>query len=162
MFEHEIKVYASMLAYCKRLAADIPEEQMAHQPAPGVNSPLWILGHLAVATDYCLDLLGQPKRCRADWRNDFGPGTDPALIPAPHPTKLELLQAIEQGHEAVTAAARVADPEAMDRPHAVPLFTRSPVQTVGELVALLMTAHVGVHLGELTYWRRLKGMTYLF
>jgi len=162
MFEREINVYAQMLAYCKRLVAELSEEQLAIVPAPSANPPLWILGHLAVATDWCLAMLGQPRLCPESWHQCFGRGSNPAEIPPPYPTKAELLQAIERGHQHVTSAARSADPEAMAKPHGVPLFERGQLKTTGDLVALLMTAHVGVHLGELTYWRRLREYPPLF
>lgn len=35
------------LGYAKRLVADIPDDKMAIQPAPGINHAAWVLGHLA-------------------------------------------------------------------------------------------------------------------
>jgi hypothetical protein len=39
------------LGYAKRLVADIPEAQMAVQPAAGMNHAAWVLGHLACTAD---------------------------------------------------------------------------------------------------------------
>ena len=39
------------LGYAKRLVADIPDDQMAFQPAAHMNHAAWVLGHLACTAD---------------------------------------------------------------------------------------------------------------
>src|SRR5262245_28313939 len=108
MFDQELKLYAMALDYCKKSAAEIDESKMTHQPAPAMNPPLWIMGHLAVATDYALMNLGQKPQCPKDWHKAFGMGSKCLTEMSPRPTKAELLKAIETGHERVAAAARAA------------------------------------------------------
>jgi hypothetical protein len=162
MFENESKVYQFMLGYIEQVVDDLTDDMMDKPPAPGANPPVWILGHLAIAPDWGLQSMGKPALCPELWHKQFGPGSDPAKIARPHPTKAELLAAIRRGHEAFTAAARQADPAAMSKPHAIPFLQGSPIKTVGETVTLLMTAHDSVHIGQLSLCRRLRGKPHLF
>src|SRR5262245_58754568 len=108
-----LTLYAFTLASCERLMADITPEEMEHQPTKGVNTPAWILGHLAFCTDFALMFLGQPMRLPKEWHAAFGPGTSP--LPGKHsfPNREELLTALRAGHAAVAAALPSANAEAL-------------------------------------------------
>ena len=162
MFDQELKLYDLVLAYCKRSAADIDEAKLTTQPAPAMNPPLWILGHLAVATDYALMNLGGKPQCPKEWHKAFGMGSRPVSELSPTPTKAQLLAAIETGHERVKEAVKMASAEALDRPHSVKFPFESPVRSVRDLVAHLMTTHPMFHIGQLSYWRRQMGHAPLF
>ena len=162
MFENESRVYAMMLGYLGQVVADLREEDMDKAPAAGVNPPVWILGHLAIASDWGLMSLGRPALCAELWHKQFAPGSDPAKIAQPAPTKDELMSAIRRGHEALIAGARTADADAMSKPHSIAFLQGSPVKTVGDTMTLLMTAHEGVHIGQLSLCRRLRGKPHLF
>lgn len=162
MFETMLPLFDFALGYCRRLAADIREDEMSLQPVAGVHTPVWILGHLATTLDYGLKPLGQPMLCSKRWHVQFGPGSsDTAKLEAP-PTKEELLQAIAAGHAALLAASITADPVAMNQPHGLAVLANSPIQTVGDLIAHLMTTHFATHLGQLSVWRRVTGRPPLF
>ena len=97
MFERECAVYAFLLGYARRLVADIDDAQLADQPTPGVNHPAWLLGHLAISTDFAADQVrpgAQPARA---WFRDFGPGSIPRPDRASYPGKAELMAAYEAG-----------------------------------------------------------------
>jgi hypothetical protein len=159
MFHYEIKLYAFVLDYCHKLTDDIAEADMAHQPMAGVNSPVWILGHLAISTDYAAMLLGQSKDCPEEWHRRFGPGSTPPRSDEPRPTKAKLLYAIDRGHERVAHAAEKVTAARLAERHPVDLaFLRESLPTVGELLAHLMTTHPAAHLGQLSAWRRMRGM----
>lgn len=157
MFERECRLYANMLHYGKLLTADLNDGQLLLQPLPGINTPMWVLGHLAVVSDQGLEVLGQPKVCPEAWHQAFTTGTKPDAGPQPQPSKAELLAALERGHDLLTRAARNASPAALDSPNPVP-FLRTPYPTVADLLAHLMTTHEGIHLGQLSAWRRLMGL----
>jgi hypothetical protein len=159
MFDHERTLYAFVLWYARGLMADVDDADLAAQPAPGMNHPAWILGHLAIATDYALNLLGLPGHCPAAWHEQVGPGSTPGTDRAAYPGKAELLEALERGHSAVSEAAAVADPARLQAVHDLPFeFLQAHVPTVGDLIAHLMTTHPAVHLGQLSAWRRLRGL----
>ncbi len=105
MLERELTLYKFNLNYLRRLLADIAEADMTATPFAGANPPVWILGHLAVATDYAGRMLGLERACPRDWHAKFSPGSKPADLQAPLPTKAELLAAIENGHRRVADAA---------------------------------------------------------
>jgi hypothetical protein len=128
MFEREITLYAFNLAHLKALAADLPEEQLDLQPAPGLKPARWVLGHLAVATDLAARCLGLESACPAEWHTAFGPGSQPGA-PGVRPTKEELLAALEAGHARVSEAARTADPERMNQRHKVAVLRPTPLRT---------------------------------
>jgi uncharacterized damage-inducible protein DinB len=157
-------LYAFTLAVCERLMADIRQEEMERQPAKGVNTPAWILGHLAICTDFALKLLGQPTRLPASWHEEFGPGSSPLPEKHPYPSRDELLSALAAGHAAVVAALPSADAKAMAGPNplvALP-FVVQTLPTVGDLLAHLISTHEAAHLGHLSNWRRQMGRAPLF
>ncbi|MFO0926043.1 MAG: DinB family protein [Gemmataceae bacterium] len=94
MFQRECLLYAWVLDYTRKLVADLDDAEMALQPAAGLNTPLWLLGHLAICTDYAAALLGLPMVCPKEWHQMFGPGSDPARVPTPHPNKKQLVDAL--------------------------------------------------------------------
>src|SRR5262245_13104749 len=103
MLERECLRHAWVLDYARTLAHRIDDGQMTALPAPGLNAPLWIFGHLAMASDYAGVLLGLERSCAKAWYKAFGPGSDPAAVPEPHPTKQELLAALDANFARVSA-----------------------------------------------------------
>ncbi len=92
MFEHECKLYAFVLYYARQLTADIDDAQLAEQPAPGMNHPAWIIGHLAICTDYAAMTLGLEKTCPEAWHKMFGPGSTLTTNRSDYPSKAELIE----------------------------------------------------------------------
>jgi hypothetical protein len=79
-------------------------------------------------------------------------------VPQPHPTKAELLAAIDNGHRRVTAAFPNANWEALEQPHAVELLKSTNLQTNADVLAHLMTTHPAFHIAQLSACRRKKGL----
>jgi DinB family protein len=158
-----LTLYAFTLAMCERLMADIPQEEMERQPNPGVNPPAWILGHLAICTDYALQLMGRPMQLPAAWHEEFGQGSSPLPQKHPYPTRDELLNALRSGHAAVVNvlpsidAKQLAAPNPLNAP-----FLQQTLPTVGDLLAHLLSTHEAAHLGHLSNWRRQMGRSPLF
>jgi hypothetical protein len=163
MFSPIPTLYRFTLARVERLMADVPQEQMLHQPAPGVNPPAWLLGHLAIATDYALGLLGKPNRLPAEWHQRFGPKSPSVTDDGQTPTKDELLLALREGYAAVLTALPEADPAAMAAPNPLSIpFLQETLPTAGELLGHLLTTHAAEHVGQLSSWRRQTGRAPLF
>lgn len=156
-------LYRFTLASCEALMADIPQAEMDVQPSPGVNPPAWILGHLAICTDFALTLMYEPKRLPEEWHAEFGPGSKPLSEKHVYPDKDELLIALREGHEAVAAALANVTPEQLAAPNPLPMkFLQQNLPTVGDLLAHLLTTHEAAHLGHLSNWRRQMGRAPLF
>lgn len=159
MFERELTLYKFNLNYLRLLAADLDESTMGVAPFPGANPPVWILGHLAVATDYAARILGLQAACPKQWHAQFAPGSKPSELKTPGPTKSELLAAIENGHHRVSEAAPKTSSEAVNKPHSVELLKTTNLATVGDVLAHLMCTHESFHIAQLSACRRGAGKT---
>src|SRR4051794_36828585 len=126
MFERESLLAANMIGYCRLLTADLADNQLGIQPAPGINTPLWIMGHLAVSADSGLEILGQAKLCPPSWPPAFQTGTRPPDVPLPHPGKTELLAILQRGYDLLGQSARSAPQTVLDSADPVP-FLRRPL-----------------------------------
>lgn len=157
MLERELTLYKFNLNYLKLLAADLDESAMRTAPFEGANPPVWILGHLAVATDYAARILGLERACPKQWHVQFGPGSKPAALVPPLPTKEELVAAIEKGHHRVAEAAPGASAEVLSQPHAIELLKPTVLKTNGDVLAHLMCTHASFHISQLSACRRKSG-----
>ncbi|MEX0676698.1 MAG: DinB family protein [Pirellulales bacterium] len=157
MFERELTLYKFNLNYLRLLAADVAESNLGAVPFEGANPPVWILGHLAMATDFAARLLGLEPACPREWHKQFAPGSKPSELKPPWPTKSELLAAIENGHRRVSEAAPGASADAMNKLHNVELLKPTNLTTNGDVLAHLMTTHIAFHLAQLSACRRKAG-----
>jgi DinB family protein len=161
MLDTELKINQFLMQYCRMLVGDIADERMAEQPLPGVNHPAWVLGHLAFSADRARGLLGAKKELPAAWTPLFGPGSKPSPSRRDYPSKDELLRAVEEGFERLRQQAAAAVPEQLAQPTTNP-YTKHALPTVKDGVAFLLSGHLGVHLGQLSTWRRMIGLPPLF
>ncbi len=141
---------------------DIDEAQLTQPIAGAKNPPAYILCHLAMVNDMGLAMLGRPNECPAGWAEVFGPGKQPQDVSFAYPPKAELLAIVQRGQKALCEAARGAAAEAMLQPHGLAMFAGSPIETKGDIVALLLTAHLSFHLGQLSVMRRQLGFAPVF
>lgn len=162
MFDYALDQYAFQLGYARQLLADIDPAQMTLQPAPRMNHPAWIVGHLAYVGDMIHKLLGMPLRTPEHYAALFGPGTQPMAEAERYPSKDELWAMLEEVHRAAPAAVRGASAEIWGKPHPVPMEALKTLPTMGNLVTHILTTHEGIHLGQLSTWRRMQGLPPLF
>ncbi len=161
MLDIPLTLFKFNLEYLRLLTEDIPKEQFSQAAFSGGKPARWILGHLAIANDYTLQLLGQPSCCPKEWHAQFGPGSD-ANTPG-GPTTDELLAGIARGADLVIAAVPHATPAQLAPRHTVAmkqLLRFTP--TVGDLVGHLLSTHFATHLGQLSVWRRQMGWPSVF
>ncbi len=161
MLDSAIQVNLFLVGYCRRLVGEIADERLAEQPHAGVNHPAWILGHLALTADGALGMLGAQKALPAEWATLYGRGSKPSAQRGLYPSKDELLRVLEHGYQQVRQKAAAADPEQLSRPTKNPV-TKETLPTLKEMVAFLLSGHMGVHLGQLSSWRRMTGLPPLF
>jgi hypothetical protein len=161
MLDSELKVNQFLMQYCRMLVADIADERLAEQLLPGVNHPAWVLGHLAFSADRARGLVGAEKELPAAWTPLFSPGSQPSASRSDYPSKDELLRAVEQGFERLRQQAAAATPEQLARPTTNP-YTKDALPMVRDGVAFLLTGQLGIHLGQLSMWRRMTGLPPLF
>ena len=157
MFERELTLYKFTLGHLKIVANDLDESAMNAPPFEGGNPPVWILGHLAVATDYAGRILGLAPCCPPAWHKMFGPGSKPSELKAPLPNKAELLSALENGYRRVVEATASARADSLDKPHAVEILKQTNLKTNGDVLAHLMSTHQAFHVAQLSACRRKAG-----
>ena len=152
-----LKIYDLNLDHANRLVADLDEPIMAAQPAPQMNHPAWIIGHLACTCDVVMMVLGQPKVAPAGWRDQFGARTTPIADRAAYPDKQTLLDALANGHKQVAAVVGALDLNQLQQPPADERFTKR-WPTVHDALLHVMIGHEQMHLGQLSAWRRVQGL----
>ncbi len=162
MFERELRLNGLMNGYLSRLLQDLDDAQLSVPIASGGNPPAWILAHLIVANDYALRMLGEPRIAPAEWHKRFGRGVSPKDDQSPLPSKAELLQKLAEGRQHLVAAVVKADPARMSERQNIEIFKDTPVETIGDVMAHLMTTHLAGHLGQISAWRRVQGRAPLF
>ena len=161
MLQHAASVSRAMMAYCHRLVDDLPDAELSLQPVTGMNHPAWILGHLCVAADMGIRILGGERLCGREWLGLFGPGNQPATERGTYPSKEELLAKFDACYHRLAELAVRASPEVCQTPQRTPFFQQE-LPTQGDMVTHLLTSHLGGHLGQLSAWRRARGADPLF
>jgi hypothetical protein len=157
MFDHERPLNEFLVRYLESLFGDVEDPELDVPPLEGLNPPRWIPGHLAISTDYALRSLGGRFHCPIDWHRSFARGTPGTSRPGVVPAKEALLEQIAGNFAVVRTLTSQADPDAMNRTHAIPFLLETPIKTVGDVVSHLMTAHFATHIGQLSLWRRAMG-----
>jgi hypothetical protein len=161
MLDSAIQVNLFLMQYCRRLVGDLADERLAEQPRAGVNHPAWILGHLALTADGSLETLGGQKSLPPEWKPLFGAGSKPSASRSSYPSKDELVRALEETYERVRQKAASASPDQLSRPTTNPRV-KEILPTAKDTLTFLLTGHMGVHLGQLSSWRRMIGLPPLF
>lgn len=162
MNEQLLTLYRFTLGMCESLVRDIADDEMAHQPAEGVNPPGWILGHLAIVNDMALAMLGREKTLPTTWAYEFGPQSDP--LPQrmeAYPTKDELMTALRKTHAGVCDVVAETDLAKLTDPNPISALAKT-LPTQGDLLGHILTTHAAGHLGHLSSWRRQMGRAPLF
>ena len=149
--------YARTLDYARRLVADVPPGRMACAPAAGMNHPSWVLGHLTWAGGFTAALLGVPPVVPDGWEDLFSNAGRPVADVAAYPDKAVLLSALEATHAATAPALLAATDEQFAAVLPMEDFRRV-FPTVGDAIVYLVAAHEGIHLGQLSAWRRVLGL----
>jgi len=157
MREHLLKAAATNVDYAKRLVADIPDEKMAVQPAPGMNHAAWILGHLAYVFDSMIGVWDQKPVMSPEWKELFNIPSKPLADRSKYPSKAELWDAYEKAYQRIVDAVKAASDADFDREFPN-LRLRASLPTVGVAMIHILTSHQGQHLGQLSAWRRAQGL----
>lgn len=129
---------------------------MAEQPVPGMNHPAWTLGHLALAADYALKLLGRDSQLDPDWARLFSPGQEPTGNRSDYPGKTALIEAWTEARSALLHALREQGADVLDKPNPIEAL-RDHLPTVADQMAYMLTGHEAEHLGQIAVWRRAAG-----
>lgn len=162
MFTQEITLNQFFLDYFEGLIKDLPETGLAEQGAGRGHSALWLLGHIAITGDSGRMMLGLERSCSPTWFVGFGTNSSDEIKNPDKYNANEMIEAIRRIYSELQQAAASADPDAMQQPHQVEVLKGSKLVTNADILAHLLTTHFAMHLGQLSYWRRLQGKPVLF
>jgi hypothetical protein len=157
MFESLSRVVAFNTQLMERMIGDIPAERMCEQPPGLPNHPAWILGHLAFVRFALLKQLGvRNTDFREGWMPLFGRGSTPCSEDNKYPGKEELWDTFKRLQKVAMEHVLALTPEQLAQPHSIDSL-KEPFPTVGDLLMQMLTAHDGLHIGQLSDWRRTLG-----
>ncbi|QDV48039.1 hypothetical protein [Gimesia fumaroli] len=83
-------------------------------------------------------------------------------MPDSNLTRETLIEANFSAYEMLRTLAADADTATMAEPHPVELLNGTAIETNGQLLAHMLTSHVGFHLAQLSSCRRERGIAALF
>jgi uncharacterized damage-inducible protein DinB len=157
MREQLCQAAAINVDYARRLVEDIPEDQMAAQPAPGMNHAAWVLGHLTYVFDSMMVVWREKPSMSAEWKALFNVPSQPLPERDKYPSKAELWDAYQKAYKRIVDVVTTASDEDLNREFPNPRL-RAAMPTVGTAMIHILTSHQGQHLGQLSAWRRAQGL----
>ncbi|MCA9110290.1 MAG: hypothetical protein KDA52_10100, partial [Planctomycetaceae bacterium] len=72
-------------------------------------------------------------------------------------TKQQLLDAIHEGYKRLYPELENVDTAAMAEPHGIELLKGSGLETKADFLSHVLTTHMAMHIGQISYWRRQHG-----
>jgi hypothetical protein len=132
---------------------------MCVQAVPGGRHPVWILGHLLLADTYLLFLLGV-RELPSDFSSrlrKYGPGAIPTSDASAYDAKALLVRSLLETGALRVGAVREMTTEAFERPLPDDVLARAQ-PTVGHHLHS-QVFHEGYHNGQLSSWRKARGVT---
>jgi hypothetical protein len=148
------------LGYAQQVLGDIECGQMAERPL-GLNPPGWLLMHLATAADYTSKMLGGSGVCPADWNERADTKKPVSDNRGDYPTKDELVSHFLSSYRHAVELLDRATSEQLAAPQKLGFFEKE-LPTVADMAGFLLVAHLNIHLGQLSAWRRATGKGPLF
>ena len=149
----ERKLYAMMSGMLTSMVDGIPEGQFQQQLGKG-NPPSWILGHLAIVNDYGVAILGGKPELLDEYLTVFGPGSPPT---GEHPPKDVLLGMFTASQSRFMAALDGTTQDVLESERDSPIL-KERLPKVADMIGHLLTSHISLHVGQLSAWRRERGM----
>ena len=143
---------AFLLSQYQRWLIGLADVHRGLEPAPGVKTAGWLVGHLVVTGDFARKLCGLPPLAPKEWRPLFSPGTTPSLDASAYPPMHDLVAAFQAVYRDLIAAAPSAPADTLALPNPYEP-ARGAFPTAGSFVTYLLTGHLGFHLGQLSIWR---------
>lgn len=155
------------LRYADRLLKDIPAERFARFAVVGgttvaSNHPAFILGHLTLYGPRMVTHLGgrptpPPPGFEAACSKEATCVDDPAGTI--YPPRDAVVAAFRTACEEAIAALRAAPDDVLQQPNPAEGRMRELFPTLGSVHAFYAGGHMMGHLGQLSAWRRMEGMT---
>ena len=144
--------HAKLIEYGVKLIADLSDEQMILQPHPTINHPAWIMSHLNVYLPIMQHLMkGESFPDPKD--HTFGMQSKPEQDGSLYPSRKELSRTFQEGNEAAASLLKEIGEEALKKPVQLQRW-QAGMPVSGMALGYIMLAHQGIHLGQISSWRR--------
>lgn len=165
---HHINVLGSFqIKYFLKLFEGIPLKKITERGEAGMNSPLWLLGHLVVEGVDVLEKLHQVelvlklKYWKPEWKQDFAMGQSGDWETSRREQLLQetslLMQSLQAVYEEIQSFYLLMTEEELKA--AAPSEFLEPI--LGSTEAWLLhhtTTHIGIHAGNLANWKKAMGL----
>ena len=115
------------------------------------------MGHLVVCNAFGLALLGHENDLLAPGLPIYGPGSVPTDDVSVLTQQADLMSQFDETSALLTRAINEADPASFDAPQESP-FLREELPTKGDMLRHLLTTHLALHSGQMSAWRRSRGL----
>ena len=161
MFESETTLLNFALDYLKNLCADLDDADLTTLSESTGKTPQWILGHLRIASEFGIQMLGAEPACGPDWFAAYGPGSQPNSEDSPAFSVASVLDDIGSGYARLLELTKAASSETLGEKHGFePL--EPAIMSKSDLMSHLLTTHFTYHLAQLSACRRGKGLGVIF
>ena len=140
---------------------DVPAGDFTAQPAGLTNHPAWVMGHLTYAMDNVTRQLGGTVSRDESWYQPFIGGSEPTDDASAYPDKDALLAAFRDA----AATARNAVRNAGEKGLAAPVEDErlsAFFPTMGRWALHAIVCEAAFHTGQLSAWRKARGMGSVF
>ncbi len=150
------------MGYADRVASGIGADQFRRMPkGVNTNSPAFNYGHLAIYPERLLPLLGRPELARPDekWEEMFNAKAVCKDDPdgTVYPPMEQIMARFRDRYRVLLEVAAETGDERFARANPNEQ-TAARFPTIGALVTFLTSAHLMMHLGQISAWRRIMGM----
>lgn len=152
-----LTLFRAVVGLVRKAVADIPQDQMAAQPAPGINPPVWILGHIVTTLAVVPKVLANVSIVPKEYLVWFGPNSKLESLPAELPSKDKLLNFLSAVQESILVEIPKLTDEDLAKPNALKFMTQE-LPTQRDILENLLMTHTMLHYGQLTVWRRLASL----
>lgn len=150
-----LTLFRATVGLLRRAVADIPEDQMKAQPVPGINPPVWILGHIVTTLAAVPKVIANVSIVPKEYLVWFGPTSKLESLPAELPTKENLLNLLSAVQESILVEIPKLTDEDLAKPNSMKFMTDT-LPTMRDILENLLLTHSMLHYGQLTVWRRLS------
>ena len=146
--------------FVNALLDTIPEDQLCHQPFPGANHALWIMGHVASVDAFLLQACGGPSDPQLEqFQPAFFMKSQPSPNPGDYPPAAQVRAWFQGTRETVLDWFRSQTEEQLSTP--LPEGLREIAPDRLSLIARLAIHEAG-HGGQLTAIRKSLGLAPVF
>ena len=146
--------------YAKVLLTDIEPDSFAHMPMPNFNHPAFCYGHLSLYPNFWLDFMGRPD-AQIELPYDPEPyqaGVECVEQDGRYASMEVITGAFFAGHKRALEVLPTIDPEVFAQQIPQEGQYRDFFGVIGNALTFMSGAHLMMHLGQVSMWRRAMGL----